>query len=63
MGLMTFAIQKAAQPEYGSVVASKRELAQLMADLILADLRDRGADQICADRPIAAMLLAVLRVT
>lgn len=62
-GLMTFAIGKAAQPDYGSVVVSKRELAPLMADLILTDLRDRGADQVAADRPIAAMLLAVLRVT
>jgi hypothetical protein len=62
-GLMTFAIGKAAQPDYGSVVVSKRELADQMAELILADLRDRGADQVCADRPIAAMLLAILRVT
>lgn len=51
------------QPEYGSVVASKRQLAGHMADLILEDLRARGADAVSEERPIIAMIVAVFRVT
>jgi hypothetical protein len=34
-----------------------------MADLILEDLRARGADAVSEERPIIAMIVAVFRVT
>lgn len=62
-GLATFALDLARRPEYGSVVASKTELAERMADLILDDLREHDADDVSAKRPIASMLISVFRVT
>jgi len=62
-GLATFALGLARQEKYGSVVASKTELAERMADLILDDLRDHDAETVSAKRPIASMLISVFRVT
>jgi hypothetical protein len=61
--LATFALGLARREEYGSVVASKTQLAERMADLILDDLLKRGADVVSAERPIVAMLVSVFRVT
>jgi hypothetical protein len=62
-GLASFALGLAQRPEYGSVVASKTQLAERMADLILEDLRERGADVMSEERPIASMLVSIFRVT
>jgi hypothetical protein len=62
-GLATFALDLARREEYGSVVASKTELAERMADLILDDLLRRGAEVVSADRRIVEMLVSVFRVT
>jgi hypothetical protein len=62
-GLATFALSLAQRPEYGSVVVSKTQLAERMADLILNDLRERGAEVVSEGRPIASMLVSVFRVT
>jgi hypothetical protein len=60
-GLATFALGIAQREEYGSVAASKTELAERMADLILDDLRERDAEVVSAERPIASMLISVFR--
>jgi hypothetical protein len=62
-GLATFALDLARRPEYGSVVASKTELAERMVALILDDLRQHDADEVAVRRPIASMLISVFRVT
>jgi hypothetical protein len=62
-GLATFALGIAQRQEYGSVAASKTELAERMADLILDDLREHDAEVVSAERPIASMLISVFRVT
>ncbi len=62
-GLATYALGLARRPEFGSVRVSKTALPERMADLILDDLRERGTDEVGADRPIAAMLVSVFRVT
>jgi hypothetical protein len=62
-GLATFALDLAQRAEYGSVNASKTELADRMAALILDDLRQHGAEEVSARRPIASMLVSVFRVT
>jgi hypothetical protein len=62
-GLATFALGLAGRQEYGSVIASKPELAKRMADLILDDLLRRGAEVVSAERRIVAMLVSVFRVT
>jgi hypothetical protein len=61
--LATFALGLARHQEHGSVVASKTQLAEPMADLILDDLLRRGAEVVSAERPIMAMLVSVFRVT
>jgi hypothetical protein len=38
-------------------------LAERMADLILNDLRERGAEVVSEERLIASMLVSVFRVT
>jgi Overcoming lysogenization defect protein-like, TOPRIM domain len=62
-GLTTFALDLARRPDYGSVVASKTELAERMADLILDDLRQHDAEEVLSRRPIASILISVFRVT
>jgi hypothetical protein len=62
-GLATFALNLAGRPDHGSVVASKTELAERMADLILEDLRQHDADEVSSRRPIASILISVFRVT
>jgi hypothetical protein len=62
-GLASFALAKAAQPQYGSVRVSKTQLAERMAEVILDDIRDRGAEAVGETRPIVTMLVAILRVT
>jgi len=62
-GLASFALNLARRPEYGSIVASKTELAKRMVDMILEDLLRRGAEVVSAQRPIVAMLVSVFRVT
>ena len=62
-GLATFALNLARQPDYGSVVAAKTELAERMADLILDDLRQHDAEEVSKRRPIASILISVFRVT
>jgi hypothetical protein len=62
-GLSSYALDLAKREEYGSVVASKTQLAERMADLILDDLLRRGAEVVSAERPIVAMLVSVFRVT
>jgi hypothetical protein len=62
-GLASFALSLAQRPQYGSVVASKTQLAERMADLILEDLREPGADVVSEERPIASMLVSIFRVT
>lgn len=62
-GLTTFALDLARRPDYGSVVASKTELAERMADLILDDLRQHDAEEVSSRRPIASILISVFRVT
>jgi hypothetical protein len=61
--LATFALGLARREEYGSVVASKPQLAERMADLILDDLLKRGVEVVSTKRPIVAMLVSVFRVT
>ena len=43
--------------------ASKTQLAERMADLILDDLRKRHAEVVSADRRIVEMLVSIFRVT
>jgi hypothetical protein len=62
-GLATFSLDLARRPDYGSVVASKTELAERMADLILDDLRQHDAEEVSSRRPIASTLISVFRVT
>ena len=62
-GLATYALGLARREQYGSVVASKTQLAERMADLILDDLRRRDAEVVSADRPIVEMLVSVIRAT
>jgi hypothetical protein len=62
-GLTTFALDLARRPDYGSVVASKTELAERMADLILDDLRQHDAEEVSSRRPIVSILISVFRVT
>jgi hypothetical protein len=62
-GLASFALSLAQRPEYGSVVAAKTELAERMANLILNDLLERGAEAVSEERLIASMLVSVFRVT
>jgi hypothetical protein len=62
-GLATYALDRARSEEYGSVRASKTQLAERMADLILDDLLKRDAEAVSADRPIVEMLVSVFRVT
>jgi hypothetical protein len=62
-GLATFALDLARRPDYGSVLASKTELAERMADLILDDLRQHDAEEVSSRRPIASILISVFRVT
>lgn len=62
-GLASFALSLAQRPEYGTIVASKTQLAKRMADLILEDLRERGADVVSEERPLASMLVSIFRVT
>jgi hypothetical protein len=62
-GLATFALGLARREEYGSVVASKTELAKRMANLILDDLREHHAEEVSAQRRIASMLISVFRAT
>jgi hypothetical protein len=62
-GLATYALGLARHEEYGSVVASKPQLAERMADLILHDLLRRGAEVVLAERPIVEMLVSVFRAT
>jgi hypothetical protein len=62
-GLASFALGLARREEYGSVVAAKTELAERMANLILNDLLERGAEAVSEERPIASMLVSVFRVT
>jgi hypothetical protein len=62
-GLATFALDLARRDEYGSIVASKPQLAERMADLILNDLLERGAGVVSEERPIASMLVSVFRIT
>jgi len=62
-GLATFALDLARREEYGSVLASKPQLAERMADLILDDLLRRDAEVVSADRRIVEMLVSVFRVT
>jgi hypothetical protein len=58
-GLATYALERARSEEYGSVLASKTQLA----DLILGDLLKRDAEVMSADWPIVEMLVSVFRVT
>ena len=62
-GLMTYALDRARSPEYGSVDVKKTELAERMADLILDDLLKRDVEAVSADRRIMEMLVSVFRVT
>jgi hypothetical protein len=62
-GLAIFALGLARREEYGSVVAAKTEMAERMADLILNELRERGAEAVSEERLIASMLVDVFRVT
>lgn len=62
-GLATFATKLAALPEFGSVSVSKTELAPLMADRILQDLRNRDEDEVTKERPVAKTLISIFRVT
>jgi hypothetical protein len=62
-GLATYALDRARSPEYGSVRASKTQLAERMADLILDDLHKRHAEVVSADRRIVEMLVSIFRVT
>jgi hypothetical protein len=62
-GLASFALGKAAQPDYGSVRVIKTQLAERMAEVILDDIRERGAEAVTETRPIVTMLTAILRVT
>jgi hypothetical protein len=62
-GLATYALGLARREQYGSVVASKTQLAERMADLILDDLLRRDAEVVSADRPIVEMLVSVIRAT
>jgi hypothetical protein len=62
-GLATFALSKAEQPGYGSVRVSKTQLAKRMADHLLDDMRERGAEAVGEQRPIVRMLAAIVRVT
>jgi hypothetical protein len=61
--LAIFALGLARREEYGSVVAAKTEMAERMADLILNELRERGAEAVSEERLIASMLVDVFRVT
>jgi hypothetical protein len=61
--LATFALGLTRQDEYGSVAASKTQLVDRMANLILEDLLRRGAEVVTAERPVVAMLVSVVRVT
>ena len=45
------------------MLASKPQLAERMADLILDDLLRRDAEVVSADRRIVEMLVSVFRVT
>lgn len=62
-GLASFALGKARQDEYGSVVVSKTQLADKMVELIFADIRERGAEAVGEERPIVKMLISIVRVT
>jgi len=62
-GLATYALGRAGREEYGSVVASKQQLAERMAELILDDLLRRDAEVVSAERRIVEMLVSVFRVT
>jgi hypothetical protein len=61
--LASFALDLARREEYGSVVASKTQLAERMAELILDDLLRRGAEVVSAERPIVALLVSIFRIT
>lgn len=61
-GLATFALKLASSPEFGSVRVAKTELAPLMADRILEDLRQHGEDEVAERRPVVTTLLAIFRV-
>lgn len=63
LGLASFALRKAASPAYGSVRVSKPELAERMAEWILDDIRERGAEVVGEERPLLPMLFAIVRVT
>lgn len=62
-GLATFATKLAALPQFGSVNVSKTELAPLMADRILKDLRERDEEEIIRTRPVVKTLISIFRVT
>ena len=62
-GLASFALDVARRDEYGSIVVSKTQLAERMADLILKDLLERDAEVISAEWPIVELLVSVFRET
>lgn len=62
-GLATFALRLAASPDSGSVRVSKADLAHLMADRILEDLRNNDADELAKVRPVVKTLISIFRVT
>lgn len=62
-GLATFALGKAEQPQYGSVRASKRQLAERMAERILVEPGKDGAESAGEARLIVTILASILRVT
>jgi hypothetical protein len=61
-GAATYLLGMAANPQRGGVRLTKTELAERLADRLLADLRDRGEDAI-EDQRILAVVVSVLRVT
>lgn len=62
-GLATFALGKAEQPDYGSVRVSKTQLAERMAERILDDIREGGAEVVGERRQIVKKLIDIIRVT
>jgi hypothetical protein len=61
-GAATYVLGMAADPQRGGLRLTKTELAERLAERLLADLRDRGEDAIEEHR-ILSVVVSILRVT
>jgi hypothetical protein len=61
-GLAKFAVSLAGSPDFGNVRVSKVDLAPLMAERILDDLRQGDPEVVATERPIVDILVSIFRV-